>query len=209
MATAIGSYATATALKALIGITDTDDDTLLGLICDRVNQVVETLTGRVIAPIGSTTYLYDGNGTDSLHLPLPVDKAPIGGITALSLVEVAPYTGASFETVASTDYFLRYRLSMTGPFQRLVFSDRPAGGYRVWPLGYSTVRLTGTAGWLAIPDDITELALNVAHRAWNARQAGQQNVTGTDEQGRPYVSRYLDGRDKDVLRRYALEMVLS
>jgi len=68
-ATAIGSYATTAALKSLIGTTDSNDDTLIGLICDRVNSYIEDVTGRVMAPIASAIYLLDGDGTDRLYFP--------------------------------------------------------------------------------------------------------------------------------------------
>lgn len=207
MTTAIGAYATAAALKTLANISDSADDSLIGSICDRVNQYIETTTGRVLAPISSTTYLYDGDGTNTLFLPLPTDKAPIGGIRALTLVEIALYTGASYTTVTSGEYFLRNQLGMTGPYQRLMLSDK--GTYRTFPPGYATVRLTGTAGWAAIPDDITDVALVIAQRAWNARQVGYQDVAGVDEMGRPSVARFVSGRDKEILRSYRLEMVLA
>lgn len=207
MASAIGSYATASALKTMIGITDSNDDTLIGLICDRVNQIIETTTHRVLAPIASTTYLYDGNGGTSLFLPLPTDKAPIGGVRAVTLVEVQLYTGAGYITVNSTDYFLRQRIGMTGPYERLIFTDAPTGGVTCWPAGFNTVRITATAGWAAIPDDITDMALRLAQRVWNARQVGFQDAGGLnaiDEQGQPIVSRYLSRADRDLLRTYTL-----
>ncbi len=201
-ATAIGAYATAALLKARIAISDTTDDTVLTSICDEINQYVESKTHRVLAPIASTTYLYDGNGGDTLYLPFPVDKTPIGGIRALTLVEVAAYTAAAFETLASTQYFLRSRASITGPFEWLHFTDRPTGTYTRWPRGYATVRLTGTAGWDAIPDDIAELALTAATKAWHAVESGQTDIVGTDEMGRPLVSRFFSARDMETLRRY-------
>ena len=205
MATAIGSYATATALKTRAGITDTTDDTLLGLICDQVNQYVESKTGRVIAPIsGTPTYIYDGDGSRSLYLPLPATAAPIGGLRAITLVEAAQYTGASYETVPSTDYFLRQKVGMTGPYERLEFTDYPTGTFGNWPKGFATVRITATAGWAAIPDDITEVALVAASRAWFARQSGQTDIVGSDENGAPLVSRFFSARDLGTLRAYTL-----
>lgn len=209
MATAIGTYVTASLLKARLGITDATDDTVLGLVCDQVNQFIESVTGRVLAPITSTSYLYDGDGTRSLFLPLPVDDPPIGGIRALSLVEIAAYTGGSFTTVPSTDYFLRQRVGLTGPYERLVFTDVPTGTYANFPCGLSNIRLTGTAGWPAIPDDIAEVAVVVATRAWHGSQAGQADIVGTDEMGRPLVSRFVAGRDRDTLRRYTLADALA
>jgi hypothetical protein len=53
MTTAIGSYATLAGVKArLSGTMDSADDTLLGTLCDQVNQFIESPQGcgRVIAP---------------------------------------------------------------------------------------------------------------------------------------------------------------
>lgn len=208
-ATAIGSYATQSALAALIGggqTFDTADTTLQGLICDRTNQFMESEMHQVVAPISSATYLYDGRGLRHLYLPFPAGAATvgIGGLRAATLVEVAAYTGASYDTIDATQYFLRGNASMAGPARWLVFSDRPTGLYQHWPDGYATVRVTATAGWAAIPDDLTQLALGVAQRAWNARQAGMQNVDALDENGRPVVARFFQLPDWRTLRRYTV-----
>jgi hypothetical protein len=227
-ATAIGAYATAAAFKTLAGITDTSDDTLIGLICDRANQYLESQMHQVVAPISSATYVYDVSqhhrpryvhthgiaalqgtalGTGWLYLPTPEGAATegIGGIRATTLVEIAPYTGADYVTVPSGDYFLRGRSGIIGPYQWLVMSDHPTGTYRAWPVGFATVRVTGTAGWAAIPDDLTNLALVLVQRAWNARQSGYQNVEGVDEQGKPIIARFLQLPDYQTLKRYTLE----
>lgn len=207
--TAIGSYATAATLKATAGITDSDDDTLLGLICDRVNQFIESKTGRVLAPITSATYYYDGDGSRGLYLPVPVSGGPIGGIRSISELAVAPYSGASYEVVPSTDYFLRRQAVGHGPFEYLVFTDVPTSTYTAFPRGYSTVKLTGTAGWAAIPDDIIEVAITAATRAWFSRQNGQQDIVGSDENGAPLVSRFFSARDLSTLRHYTLAEYLA
>lgn len=206
MATAIGAYATAAALKALIGISGSEHDTLLGLICDRVNQYIETKTKQVIAPITSAAYVYDGDGLTRVFLPTPVSASTlsIGGLRAVTLFEIAPTTGGTFETIASTDYFLRGKHGMGGPYRYAALSDIPAGSFSRFPEGRANVRITGTAGWAAIPDDLTQLAIALAQRAWNARQAGYQNVEGVDEQGKPIIARFLSLPDYKTLRRYTV-----
>lgn len=201
MATAIGSYATTSTLKARLlaaGVTDTADDTLLGTICDQVNQMIEgpSGTGRVLAPISSAAYLFDGDGTNCIYY------GP--GIRAVSLLEVAEYTGASFATVTSTEYFLRPlaqdRDSPQHPATRIYLSD--LGTYRYFRVGYANVRVTMTTGWAAIPDDIIDVALTTATRAWHARQSGQADIVGTDETGAPLVSRFVAPYHRGVLNAY-------
>jgi hypothetical protein len=41
----------------------------LGTICDQINQYIETKTRRVLAPISSATYLFDGDGSKCLRYP--------------------------------------------------------------------------------------------------------------------------------------------
>lgn len=206
MATAIGSYVTSALLKARISISDSTDDTVLGTICDQINQYIESKTGRVLAPIASTTYLYDGDGSCELYLPVTADGSKIGGIRAVTLVELQQYTGAGYETVDTSQVFLRGKVGMTGPYQRLVFTDYPTGTFASFPRGFATVRLTATAGWTAIPDDIAEVAAVAATRAWHGSQAGQSDIVGTDEMGRPLVSRFFSARDLETLDRYSIDL---
>lgn len=207
-ATAIGSYATQSALAALIGGGQTfsgADVTEQGLICDWTNQYMESEMHQVCAPISSATYLYDGRALRHLYLPFPVGTTVgIGGIRAATLVEVAPYSGGTYETLAASDYFLRGAHGPGGPFRQLVFSDLPTGSYTFWPDGYATVRVTGTAGWAAIPDDLTRLALTVAQRWWNARQSGFQSVDSVDENGRPMAAKFFALPEYRTLKRYTV-----
>jgi ABC-type dipeptide/oligopeptide/nickel transport system permease subunit len=204
MATAFGSYVTSTLLKSRAGITDSTDDTLLGVICDQVNSFIESSTGRVLAPIsGTPTYTYDGDGSPKLWLP-KTTTAYVGGVRSITTLELADYTGASYSTVTAGDYFLRGLSGPAGSYEWLWMSDRPTGTFRTFADGFATVRITGTFGYAAIPDDIAEVAVTIAVRAWHARENGQQDIVGTDEFGRSVVSRVVSVRDRDTLRRYSL-----
>src|SRR4051812_35537658 len=136
MTTAIGAYATLAAIKTRANITDTTDDTLIGTIADQINQYIETKTHRVLAPITSTTYYYDGDGGRTLWLPFPASGGPasgIGGIRAISLLETALYTSAAYVTVDSSQYFLRGNVGQGGPFERLEWTDYPTSTYPGFP----------------------------------------------------------------------------
>lgn len=208
MATATGSYVTAALMKARAGITDSSDDTVIGSICDQVNSWIERTTGRIIAPVTSATYTFNGDGTRRLYIAQSGDGSPTGGLRAVSLVEVATYTSAGYATLASTQYFLQERAYPGGPYDALHLTDHPTSFVSSWPSGYATVRVTATAGPSAIPDDVAEVAATIAIRAWGARLAGQNDIVGTDMQGAPVISRYVAGRDRDTLRAYTLAGML-
>lgn len=210
MATATGTYATTADLKTRLGITDTTDDTLLGTICDQVNALVEGITGRILAPIASTAYTFDGS--DAIWGGRCLQVGDIG-VRAITLLEVAAYTGASFVTMPASDYFIRplaQERSSGWPGTEIWITDIPtaANSYPYFPPGFGTVRVTATWGWAAMPDEIIDLALTTAVRTWTGRQAGQADIIGTDEFGKPIVSRYLSGRDRATLQRYAEKAVL-
>jgi hypothetical protein len=207
VATALGSYATAAAIKSRAGISDANDDTLIGTIADQVNAFIEGTTQRILAPItGTPVLIYDGDGDHRLYLPKTQDATYpyIGGIRAITTLEIADYTAAAYETVAVGDYFLRGQSGPAGPFDWLYLSDRPTGTFYTFPKGFATVRLTATAGWAAIPDEITDVALTLGVRMWHARESGQSDIVGTDETGNTLVSRLLSLRDRNILRAYTL-----
>lgn len=200
MPTATGAYATTALVKARLfaaGVTDTADDTLLGTICDQVNQFIESPhgTGRILAPITSATYLIDGNGQSYLHFQR--------GIRAVSALSVGDTTGGSRTALASTDYFLRplpQDRAPGWPATRIELSD--IGTRRTFPRGYEIVSMTATCGWEAIPDDIIDVALTTAVRAWSARQSGQADIVGNDDTGAPLVSRYVSGFHWATIKAY-------
>lgn len=198
MTTAIGSYATSALLKAQTDISDTADDTVLGYVCDRINQYIETKTRRPICPVGSATYLLDGDGCDRFRF----DR----GIRAVTDLSVGDVTGGTRITLASTDYFLRpleHDRVPGFPATLVILSD--VGSRRSFPKGFATISMTATTGFAAIPDDITELALVAATRAWHALQSGQADIVGTDDMGRPLVSRFFSARDLETLRTYSTD----
>lgn len=194
MTTAIGAYATrALVTPRLSGTFDSAENTLLDGICDQINQEIETVTGRVLAPIGSATYLFDGNGKDVLWVPI--------GIRAITLLEIAPYTAGTFATVTSTDYVLRPLVQDRRPgwpAMQIRFADIRTGTYSTFRSGYGNIRVTMTAGWAAIPDDVQRIALDAAVRAWGARQVGQPE----SEFPSPTPTQFLSRRDRELLSFY-------
>jgi len=202
MTTAQGAYATATLLKARLGISDATDDTVLGAVCDQVNQYIETFTGRVLAPVTSATFLIDiEEECEAFHFPR--------GIRSVSAISVGDYTGATRVALTATDYYLRPSTQDRRPgwpATWLYLSNGPNVTRRYFPEGFEIVSMTATTGWDAIPDDITEVALTAATRAWHGIQSAQTDIVGTDEMGRPVVSRFFSARDLGTLRTYSVDV---
>lgn len=205
MATAVGTYVTATLVKERTDIPDTDDDTLLGKIVDEVNQYIETMTGRVIAPQDSQTWLFDGRSDVELGGRILLVPRGVRTVTTLS---IADYTGDTFTTVTSGDYFPRPAVQNRKPgwpATYIEFSDRPTGAYSCFPTsGIANIKLVGDVNFEAIPDDIRQVAVVTAVRAWHARQSGMADIVGNDETGAPIISRYVSVEDKHTLADYAL-----
>lgn len=201
MATATGSYVTAALLKARLGIADTTDDTVLGLVCDQVNQFVESYTGRVLAPIASAVYTFNGDGTNVLYY--------YRGIRSVSLVEINWFTNEGvYHTIDSRDYFLLPNPTRPGwPATRIELADIPKGGIGYFPKGYNTVRVTMATGFAAIPDDVAEIAANVATKAWHGIQTGQSNAVGVNDMGQPVVNAFsFAPRERMILDTYRLDV---
>jgi len=207
MATALGTYAAIIPVKARLNIPaeDTTDDAEITVICNQVNGYIESLVGRPLSNLGTATYLYDGYDSVDNRI-LFIGR----GLQSVSLLETATYTSGPFNTVPSTDYFLRpqaQELEVGWPYTEIVMTNVPSAN-NFSPLfyqGYNTVRITGVWGYAQTPDEITEIGEVMAVRAWSARQAGQTDQIGITEGGQPVISRTLSIRDRDTLSRYRLK----
>ncbi len=208
MPTAIGSYVTTATAKARLGIpsADTTDDTLIGKVCDQINAYIESYTGTVLAPIaGTLVKTFDGyKCTSNRVLLIP------RGVRTITLLENSAYTGGPFQTIPSTDYFLRpsgYDLNPGYPYTELVMTNVPSAGNPLptFNPGFDNIRITGTWGWPQTPDEITEIAEVMAVRAWAGRQAGQTDQIGVSEGGMPIISRTVSLRDRETLGRFRLK----
>ena len=60
MATAVGTYATLSALKLRLNTQGTGEDTLLQALCDQTNSWIESFTGRILAPIPAFSTTLNG-----------------------------------------------------------------------------------------------------------------------------------------------------
>ena len=184
-------------------ITTTTHDSLLSGMCDQVNALVESIAGRAL---GSSTVTAEKlDGWDALEGGRVILYPK--GVRSISSLEVAAYTGDSYVTVPSTDWFLRPTANLRTPgwpaFE-IWMTDIPASSNSLptFEGGFDTIRMTADIGWAQMPLEVREVAEVTVVRAWQARQAGQTDEAGTDENGTSTISRYLSGRDMQTLMRY-------
>lgn len=158
------AYTSASALKAYLGITSTDDDTLLGTLCTRAQKIVETFTGRVFeVSVDSARKLdaFADISTNGRGLYLPDDLCAI-----TSIVNGDGLTVASTEYVTLPRHSTPYHAIVlkTGSLVRWNWTDTPEDAITVtgkW--GYST----------SAPADVVQATERLA--AWLYRQRDNAN----------------------------------
>lgn len=209
MATAIGTYATTANVKARMGITNATDDTVIGKTCDAVNAWIEGPEGaqRVLAPIASADYFFNGyDAVDDGHvLYVP------NGIRGITTLQVAPTTNGTLVSVPAADWMLEpspQRRTPGWPAVRVRIKDLVTGGVPYFFPGYENIKFVGaTLGWAAMPDDVVDIAEATSVRIFQSRRTGQSDIVGSDELGRPLISRLVSARDRATLQAYRLPSI--
>lgn len=204
MATAIGTYATVVNVKKRLASSDSysaDDDAVLASMCAGINGWIELTARRVLAPIASATYTFDGSQWargSTLWLR--------NGVRAITSVKLSGGTGQALQLVPVTEYLIlpRSQDRVSGwPGTRVHLHN--GGGtspFSVVSAGFGTSEVVMTSGFDAMPDEIVELAETAVVRAWHGRQAGQADIIGSDEEGAPIVSRFVSAKDRETLNNY-------
>jgi hypothetical protein len=196
MATALGTYVTLADLRTRLGLSvDATRDALLTQIVDETNQWIESYAGRVLGPVASATYTFDGGGPEVRDI-YTLDLTRLG-VREVTLLETATTTGGAFSTVDSADYFIRPLNQPNGEPATHIHLNSGA-----FYSGFGTVRVTMTAGFAAVPDDVRGVAIAIATRAWHGRQSGQADVVGNTETGEPLVTKIVAPEFKRTLDRY-------
>lgn len=196
MATALATYVTVADLRARLNLpVDATRDAILEDICEETNQWIESYTGRVLGPVASATYTFDGGGPDNPN-STKLDLWRLG-VRAVTSLEVATTTGGSYTTLDPSDYFIRPTNNPNGEPGTHIYLDGQS-----FYSGYNTIRVTMTAGFAAVPDDVRAVAIAIATRSWHGRQSGQADVVGNTETGEPIVSKIIAPEFKRTLDRY-------
>lgn len=144
------SYALCTVadVKELLGIASSDS-TKNNLIIRKINQSTEIIEGYCRRRFKETTYtneIYDGTGTDQLGLL----NYPISSVEAITVgMRDTTLNEDDFNTVDSELFFIDYTgglLNGVGSFYG----------------GWGQYRVTYTAGYATIPDDLAEACATLA-----------------------------------------------
>lgn len=203
-------YTTLALVRARLkkAVADTTDDARIEEIVQDTNYWVETFIGTPVGPSTATQMILDGcravgypqnysNWTgrgDYIYVKR--------GVRSVSLVEMRYSTSSSWTTVDSTNALLYPVDGERDPGWPPQYVRLIGPTYYYWYDGNQNVRLTGVFGFAQVPPDIREVATVLAMRSYLNMRAGQQDLTGLDEQGQIAVSRYLSYRDRMTLQRY-------
>jgi hypothetical protein len=88
-----------------------------------------------------------------------------------------------------------------------MFKDIVTGSHSSFPFGYENVRITGNPlGWPAPPKKLGEIADTLVIRMYQARQTGQRDMVGSDEEGNPIISRLLSAEDRRAMHTFRREI---
>lgn len=195
--------------RRLRGAADTEtavDDDILSDYIDVVQSHLVSFLGMFLGPSAETSISLDGaaaiNGRKWLYVPY--------GIRTLTSVEFS--TGGTWATVTAADIVsspraYEPRVDPNQPTTLLKFKDTVSGSYSAFPDGTENVRITGTFGWSEPPAKVGEIADTLVVRMYQARQTGQRDYVGSDEEGNPIISRFLSGEDRRVLRTFRYEIM--
>lgn len=194
------AYAGTAAVKVRLGITDTNDDSLLAELCNQANDYIEQYVWRPIGPSDGGTATFDSR-EDVFEGSLYVRQ----GIRSIDSITVAPSTGSTPVSGTVADFVILPREQNRKPGWPGFYvqpKDSVSGSVSSFGWGYGDIVIVGDFGWAAIPESLKDVAEVLVVRMWYGRQAGQADVVGSEASGEPAVSRYLSNRDRQLLRSF-------
>jgi len=165
---------------------DSDQNTLLNSLIDEVDEVIanELGRGRVAGshPITSAaaTEYYDGQGREQLLL----NRRPVTVITTVAVDAGGYYNKGTSPFASATEWtdgqdFAALRLdasesnpgiliSLQKPGKSQIMRSGQSSNLGVWPKGRGNIKVTYTAGYATIPNDLRLAANLLVSRTWTA-----------------------------------------
>lgn len=180
----LDAYATDTQYRARTGDQTTGTNTTLNAQLLGISRLLERALSVMPGAFNTHTgtYTFDGNGKAILPLRDWAGNAyPFTAITADSITIDDDGDGSYDDfTLDLSDAWMRAlpanNAAFSEPFWEIEIRALDSATLTVFPNLRGAVRITGTFGWTAVPDLITEL---VCHRTHELREALKEGGTGT------------------------------
>lgn len=181
-------YATVAQLKTRLGISDTTDDTTLGMILSGVCRAIDTHCGqRFWRDATATTRYYTAEHDDDTLFIEPL-------VSVTSIATDTAYDGTYATTWATTDYRLMPVNAAADGWPYTWIQTKPYGAYD-FLRHEAGVKIVGIFGWPAVPDAVAEAALLWSERLYKRKDA-PFGVLAFPEAGE---MRLLEKMDPDVV----------
>lgn len=151
-------YASVVDVKAVLGITDSNDDTSLGVAVTAASRMIEEHCRRRFDQQAAVAKFYT-----------PASRSVVFTDDLVSVTEVAiDYTESDTYGTTTTDYRLE-------PFNAADDNDpytciRLKSRATPLPMFRKSVRVTGTFGWPAVPDEVVQATILQAERMFKTAQ---------------------------------------
>lgn len=171
--------------KDYLGLTSTSEDAQLHGILDSVETAIENFCRRKFKSASYTEY-HDGHGLQKLFL----EHRPLTAITGVWVDDDGYYGNgsdpfpSSDEWTSGTD-FVPKRTDQSEKNASALIALRSAGnanGY--WPVGDGNIKVTYTAGYTAIPEDLILAIHSLASVVRNSAEKGIAGAFKSETQGR-------------------------
>lgn len=179
-----------------------DEDDLLAMLPDTptaakyglLTQCLQRASAVITARCGRDFYRHPQvSGTEArlYDIRVPSNRLiVVDGIVSLTSAEYASYTGGTFATVSTTDWFLRpTQPEPEDSYYEVLLSDQ--GSVPVFYRGTGVVRLTGVFGYASVPSIIAAGCLALAREMYALMPSGRGSASGAAGFGSIAVPDYL------------------
>ena len=193
------TYANVQMVKAAmsLGPSDTVDDTAISTALDAACAAIDGYCGRSfdVAGTAATSRIYAASVADLVY----IDDA-----TSITLVETDPNVDGTWATTWTTNDWQAEPLNGRDGARTVPYTRIAAVGNYAFPVERrACVRVTATWGWAAVPEPVTQAAVQMTLRLWK-RLDTPLGFGGGPDTGLLYVSRQIDGDVAQMLAPYRI-----
>lgn len=200
-------YLTLAEAKADLGIGDTDEDVRVERAVQTASRLIDRYCGQRFWEDGSdTTRYFTPANWRTLRLASTSQDVESSSVTAVTSVAVDTTGDGTFDEtfVEGTDFFLspRSAAEASRPYTKL---ELLSTGGRCWPVGHAdAVKIVGTFGWPAVPDEVKEACAVQAQVLFKRATEGAVPIVTMDGTTLSGGSRYMDREAELLLANFRL-----